>query len=148
MRQEEKKTIQAAIIGALLFLFIQIFHTSLNRLDNWDIISALYLIVGCCTVAFGFAIFAQGWLFFSSRLSKGRLYVAALFGGICIIDFLHTLGFVAFPFISSLITPEESRWLLTFSRLSSGLGILFIFSREDKPVTVTEKEMYSESPSC
>ncbi|WP_339316924.1 EAL domain-containing protein [Paenibacillus sp. FSL R10-2734] len=139
MRQEEKKTIQAAIIGALLFLLIQIFHTSLNRLDDWDIVSALYLIVGCCNVAFGFAIFAQGWLFFSSRLSKGRLYVAALFGGICIIDFLHTLGFVAFPLISSFITPEESRWLLTFSRLSSGLGILFIFSREDKPVSVTEK---------
>ncbi|OMD35062.1 putative bifunctional diguanylate cyclase/phosphodiesterase [Paenibacillus odorifer] len=139
MRQEEKKTIQAAAVGALLFLLIQIFHTSLNRLDNWDIISSLYLIVGCCNVAFGFAIFAQGWLFFSSRLSKGRLYAAALFGGICIIDFLHTLGFVGVPLISSFITFEESLWLRTLSRLISGLGMLFIFSREDKPVSVSEK---------
>ncbi|OMD70610.1 GGDEF-domain containing protein [Paenibacillus odorifer] len=139
MRQEEKKTIQAAAVGALLFLLIQIFHTSLNRLDDWDIISSLYLIVGCCNVAFGFAIFAQGWLFFSSRLSKGRLYAAALFGGICIIDFLHTLGFVGVPLISSFITFEESLWLRTLSRLISGLGMLFIFSREDKPVSVSEK---------
>lgn len=139
MRQEEKKTIQAAAVGALLFLLIQIFHTSLNRLDDWDIISSLYLIVGCCNVAFGFAIFAQGWLFFSSRLSKGRLYAAALFGGICIIDFLHTLGFVGIPLISSFITFEESLWLRTLSRLISGLGMLFIFSREDKPVSVSEK---------
>jgi diguanylate cyclase (GGDEF)-like protein len=139
MRQEEKKTIQAAILGALLFLFIQVFHTTLDRINDWDIASALYLIVGCCTVAFGFAIFAQGWLLFSSRLSKGRLYAAALFGGICILDFLHTLSFVGVPLISSAISPEESMWLLTLSRLASGLGILFIFSREDQPVSISEK---------
>lgn len=139
MRQEEKKTIQAAVVGALLFLLIQIFHPTLTQFADWDIISALYLIVGSCNVAFAFAIFAQGWLFFSSRLSKGRLYAAALFGGICIIDFLHILGFVGIPLISSYLTTEEMLWLRTLSRLASGLGILFIFSREDQPVSVTEK---------
>lgn len=139
MRQEEKKTIQAAVAGGLLFLLIQIFHTSLIPLGDWDTISALYLIVGCCNVAFGFAIFAQGWLFFSSRLSKGRLYAAALFGGICIIDFLHVLGFVGIPLISSYLTLEELLWLRTLSRLISGLGIIFIFSREDEPVSVSDK---------
>ena len=59
MRREERKTILAAILGAMLFLLIQMFQTPLNRMDDWDLLSALYLIVGCCTVAFGFAIFAQ-----------------------------------------------------------------------------------------
>lgn len=139
MRREERKTILAAILGAMLFLLIQMFHTSLNRMDDWDLLSALYLIVGCSNVAFGFAIFAQGWLFFSSRLSKGRLYVAALFLGICMIDFLHTLSFVGIPFISTFISSEESMWLLTLSRLASGLGILLIFKSADKPVSTSDK---------
>lgn len=139
MGREERKTIHAAILGGMLFLLIQIFHTSLNRIDDWDLLSALYLVVGCCNVAFGFAIFSQGWLFFSSRLSQGRLYAAGLFLGICIIDFLHTLSFVGIPLISSFISSEESMWLLTISRLATGLGILFIFRREDKPVAISAK---------
>ncbi|MRN51952.1 putative bifunctional diguanylate cyclase/phosphodiesterase [Paenibacillus monticola] len=139
MRQEEKRTIRTAILGAILFLLIQIFHTPLERIDDWDLISALYLIAGCCNIAFGFAIFAQGWLFFSDRLSRARLYASALFLGVCIFDFLHTLSFVGIPWISSFVSPEESLWLLALSRLSSGLGILFIFSRVDKPVSISEK---------
>lgn len=63
MRQEERKTIQAAIIGAVLFLLIQIFRTPLSQIENQDVMLALYLIAGCCNIAFGFAIFAQGGLF-------------------------------------------------------------------------------------
>ncbi|KGE18922.1 putative bifunctional diguanylate cyclase/phosphodiesterase [Paenibacillus wynnii] len=139
MKQEEKKTIHAAIGGALLFLLIQIFHSSLNQAYDWDMLSAFYLIAGCCNVAFAFSIFAQGWLFFSNRLSKGRLYTAALFLGVSIFDFIHTLGFVGVPFISSYISSGESLWILTFSRLASSIGILVIFSKEDTPVTITDK---------
>lgn len=139
MRQEEKKTIRTAILGAILFLLIQIFHTPLDQIDDWDLISALYLIAGCCNIAFAFAIFAQGWLFFSDRLSRARLYASALFLGVCIFDFLHTLSFVGIPWISSFVSSEESLWLLALSRLSSALGILFIFSRVDKPVSISEK---------
>ncbi|MDQ0195131.1 putative bifunctional diguanylate cyclase/phosphodiesterase [Paenibacillus wynnii] len=139
MKQEEKKTIHAAIGGALLFLLIQIFHSSLNQAYDWDMLSAFYLIAGCCNVAFAFSIFTQGWLFFSNRLSKGRLYTAALFLGVSIFDFIHTLGFVGVPFISSYISSGESLWILTFSRLASSIGILVIFSKEDIPVTITDK---------
>ncbi|OKP89455.1 bifunctional diguanylate cyclase/phosphodiesterase [Paenibacillus sp. P32E] len=139
MRQEEKKTIHAAIIGAVLFLLIQIFRTPLGNIEDKDMLSALYLIIGCCNVAFAFAIFAQGWLFFANRLSKARLHTSALFLGVCILDFLHTLSFAGIPAISSYINAEQSLWLLTFSRLASALGILFIFSRADKPVAVEDK---------
>lgn len=139
MRQEEKKTIHAALGGALLFLLIQAFQTPLSLVDNWDMLSAFYLIAGCCNVAFAFAIFAQGWLFFSNRLSKGRLYCAVLFLGVCIFDFLHTLSFVGIPLISSYISSGESLWILTFSRLASSIGILFIFSKVDEPVLITDK---------
>ncbi|MFE4710736.1 putative bifunctional diguanylate cyclase/phosphodiesterase [Paenibacillus sp. NPDC056722] len=139
MRQEEKKTIRAAILGALLFLLIQIFHSSLNLDEDWSLLAALYLIAGCCSVAFGFAIFAQGWLFFSNRLSKARLYASALFLGVCIFDFLHTLSFVGIPWISSYISSDESLWLLTSSRLASALGILFIFSRKAPAVSYSHK---------
>ncbi|MGN7762665.1 putative bifunctional diguanylate cyclase/phosphodiesterase [Paenibacillus sp. 22594] len=139
MRQEEKKTIHAAIIGAVLFLLIQIFRTPLGNIEDKDMLSALYLIIGCCNVAFAFAIFAQGWLFFANRLSKARLYTSALFLGVCILDFLHTLSFAGIPAISSYINAEQSLWLLTFSRLASALGILLIFSRADKPVAAADK---------
>ncbi|OKP97311.1 bifunctional diguanylate cyclase/phosphodiesterase [Paenibacillus sp. P46E] len=139
MRQEEKKTIHAAIIGAVLFLLIQIFRTPLGNIEDKDMLSALYLIIGCCNVAFAFAIFAQGWLFFANRLSKARLHTSALFLGVCILDFLHTLSFAGIPAVSSYINAEQSLWLLTFSRLASALGILFIFSRADKPVAAEEK---------
>ncbi|WP_379147544.1 putative bifunctional diguanylate cyclase/phosphodiesterase [Paenibacillus sp. sgz500992] len=140
MRQEERKTIQAAIVGAVLFLLIQIFRTPLSNIENQNWLSALYLMIGCCNIAFGFAIFAQGWLFFSDKLSKARLYTSALFFGVCIFDFLHTLSFAGIPGISSYITSEQSLWLLTFSRLASALGILVIFSREDQPVSVRGKK--------
>ncbi|MDF9843533.1 MULTISPECIES: EAL domain-containing protein [unclassified Paenibacillus] len=140
MRQEEKKTIQAAVLGAVLFLLIQIFRTPLSQIENQDVMLALYLIIGCCNIAFGFAIFAQGSLFFSDTLSKSRLYISALFLGVCIFDFLHTLSFVGIPAISSIISPDQSLWLLTISRLASAFGILFIFSKEDEPVSVRGKK--------
>ncbi|WP_405108453.1 EAL domain-containing protein [Paenibacillus sp. FSL K6-1217] len=134
MRQEERKTIHAAILGAALFLLIQIFRTPLGQIEDKDLLMALYLILGCCTVSFGFAIFAQGWLLFANSLSRARLYTSALFLGVSIFDFLHVLGFVGIPGITSYISPGQSLWLLTFSRLASALGIMLIFSRADQPV--------------
>ncbi|WP_150273028.1 putative bifunctional diguanylate cyclase/phosphodiesterase [Paenibacillus tepidiphilus] len=140
MRQEERKTIHAAIIGAALFLLIQIFRTPLGNIQNEELLLALYLIAGCCNIAFSFAIFAQGWLFFSDKLSKARLFTSALFLGVCIFDFLHTLSFTGISYIASYINSEQSLWVLTVSRLASSLGILFIFSREDEPVSVKGKK--------
>lgn len=44
------------------------------------------------------------------------------------------------PAISSIISPDQSLWLLTFSRLASAFGILFIFSKEDEPVSISGKK--------
>lgn len=140
MRQEERKTIHAAVLGAALFLLIQIFREPLGHIEDKDLLLALYLILGCCTVAFGFAIFAQGWLLFSKQLSRARLYTSALFLGVSIIDFLHVLGFVGIPGVSSYISSGQSLWLLTFSRLASALGIVLIFCREDQPVSADSKK--------
>ncbi|WNS40899.1 EAL domain-containing protein [Paenibacillus sp. MMS20-IR301] len=139
MRQEERKTIHAAILGAALFLLIQIFRAPLGQIEDKDLILAFYLILGCCTVAFGFAVFAQGWLLFANKLSRARLYTSALFLGVSIFDFLHILSFVGIPAVSSYIDPAQSLWLLTFSRLASALGIVFIFSRSDEQVPVDSK---------
>lgn len=139
MRQEERKTIHAAVLGAVLFLLIQIFRTPLGLIEDKDLLMALYLVLGCCTVAFGFAIFAQGWLLFSSRLSRARLYTSALFLGVSIFDFLHVLGFTGIPGIASYISMGQSLWLLTFSRLASALGIVFIFCHADQPVEAASK---------
>ncbi|WP_342477142.1 EAL domain-containing protein [Paenibacillus sp. FSL H7-0350] len=139
MRQEERKTIHAAILGAALFLLIQIFRTPLGQIEDKDLLMAFYLILGCCTIAFGFAIFAQGWLLFANSLSKARLYTSALFLGVSIFDFLHVLGFVGIPGITPYISQGQSLWLLTFSRLASALGIMLIFSREDQLVGTGSK---------
>ncbi|WP_379132768.1 EAL domain-containing protein [Paenibacillus sp. sgz500958] len=140
MKLEEKKTIRTAVFGILLFIIAMAFHAVINHMSNWDVLSALYLIAGCCSAAFAFAIFAQGRMNFSGRLSKGRLYSSALFLGICIFDFLHTFSFVGIPLFSSYITSDDSLWILTLSRFASAIGLLVIFSKADEPVT-TERKM-------
>ncbi|MFD2875767.1 hypothetical protein ACFTAO_07020 [Paenibacillus rhizoplanae] len=55
------------------------------------------------------------------------MYTSALFLGVSIFDFLHVLGFVGIPGIIPYISQGQSLWLLTFSRLTSALGIMLIF---------------------
>ncbi|QWU17518.1 diguanylate cyclase (GGDEF) domain-containing protein [Paenibacillus sophorae] len=139
MKIEEKKTILTAVCGAALFLLVQSLHITLNGDDEREALSALYLISSWCTSAFGFAIFAQGWLLFSNQLSRGRLYSSALFLGVCVFDLLHTLGFIGIPFIQNVISEDRAFWLLSFSRLASAVGILLVFGKEDSPVLVSGK---------
>ncbi|AKG33779.1 putative bifunctional diguanylate cyclase/phosphodiesterase [Paenibacillus durus] len=139
MKIEEKKTLLTAVFGAALFLLIQSMHIALNGHNEREALSALYLISSWCTSAFGFAIFAQGWLLFSNQLSRGRLYSSALFLGVCVFDLLHTLGFIGIPFIQNVISEDRAFWLLSFSRLASAVGIFLIFGKEDSPVLVLGK---------
>ncbi|AIQ62975.1 Phytochrome-like protein cph2 [compost metagenome] len=139
MKSEQKKTVWTVAGGAVLFLLILTLHPALNRAGDIGAMSALYIIAGWLASALGFAIFAQGWLLFSSQLSKGRLYTSALFLGVCVFDLLHTLGFVGTPFISHLISRDQSLWLLTLSRLVSSFGILFIFGGEVSSTLVSAK---------
>ncbi|MBY9080838.1 EAL domain-containing protein [Paenibacillus sp. HN-1] len=139
MKSERNKTVWTVAGGAVLFLLILTLHPGLNRAGDVGAMSALYLIAGWLTSALGFSIFAQGWLLFSSQLSKGRLYTSALFLGVCVFDLLHTFGFVGAPFINHLISHDQSLWLLTLSRLSSGLGILLIFGGEVSSTLVSAK---------
>ncbi|AIQ11853.1 putative bifunctional diguanylate cyclase/phosphodiesterase [Paenibacillus durus] len=139
MKIEEKKTLLTAVCGAALLLLVQSMHVTLNGDNEREALSALYLISSWCTSAFGFAIFAQGWLLFSNQLSRGRLYSSALFLGVCVFDLLHTLGFIGIPFIQTVISEDRAFWLLSFSRLASAVGILLIFGKEDSPVLVPRK---------
>lgn len=139
MKKEEKKTVWAAACGAALFLLIQSLHPALSSVSTRNMLSVLYLIAGWCTSAFGFAIFAQGCLLFSGQLSKGRLYVSALFLGVCIFDLLHTFGFIGVPFLHPIVSEDEALWLLTFSRLASSFGILLIFGGEVSSMLVPAK---------
>lgn len=138
MGQEGRKTFQAATWGALVFLFIQLAHAPLNRwYGEW--LSPVYLFCGIVIVAMGFAIFAQGMLLFSDRLSRQRLYISALFLGICIFDFVHIIGYLGLPVGDPLITRDESLWILGLSRLVGSIGILLIFRKRDEPVPVEFK---------
>ncbi|MDT3425926.1 diguanylate cyclase (GGDEF)-like protein [Paenibacillus forsythiae] len=139
MKMEEKKTVIAAVSGAALFLLVQSLPITPNGDYERGALSALYLIGSWCTSAFGFAIFAQGWLLFSNQLSRGRLYSSALFLGVCVFDLLHTLGFIGIPFIRSLISEDRALWLLSFSRLASAIGIFLIFGKEDSPALLSGK---------
>lgn len=139
MKSEQIKTVWTVAGGAVLFLLILTLHPALNRAGDIGAMSALYIIAGWLASALGFAIFAQGWLLFSSQLSKGRLYTSALFLGVCVFDLLHSLGFVGTPFISHLISRDQSLWLLTLSRLVSSFGILIIFGGEVSSALVSAK---------
>lgn len=138
MNREEKNGTCSSLRRSA-FLLVQSLHITLAGTFERNTLSALYLIANWCTSAFGFSIFAQGWLLFSNQLSRGRLYSSALFLGVCVFDLLHTFGFVGVPFIKSVISEDRSLWLLSFSRLASSIGILLIFGKEDAPMLVSGK---------
>lgn len=141
-RVEEKRTIKAALWGIALFAALQLAESAFafQVLDKDTFITVFILLSSCC-VAVGFSIFSQGWLLFSHKLSRYRLYTAALFLCVAVCDLLQTLSLMGVSLFGYTLTANEGLWLLVISKLLFAIGILCIYSLKDSMVSLAHKSI-------
>ncbi|MCJ8013322.1 EAL domain-containing protein [Paenibacillus sp. KQZ6P-2] len=141
-RVEEKRTIKAALWGIILFTAVQLVENvfKLQVMDK-DTFRTVYILLCNCCVAASFAIFSQGWLLFSHKLSRYRLYTAALFLCIAVFDLLQTMSLMGVTLFGYSMTENDTLWLLVVSKLFFAAGILIIYSLKDSMVSLTYKTM-------
>lgn len=141
-RIEEKRTIKAALWGIVLFAAIQWAQSVFNlQFMDKDASRTVMILLSCCCAAVSFAIFSQGWMLFSHKLSRFRLYTAALFLCVAVIDLVQTISLVGVPVYSFSLTQNDALWLLLLSKLLLAGGILCIYSLKDSMVSLTHKSI-------
>ena len=93
IRTEERATIIQGGLGLAVMLGVVMFAAgSGNRSNAAESLQTLQLVAGLVCGAVSFAIFTQGWILFTDKLSKQRLYSAVLFYILGILSFLNAAG--------------------------------------------------------
>ncbi|WP_310550838.1 putative bifunctional diguanylate cyclase/phosphodiesterase [Paenibacillus glufosinatiresistens] len=128
MKSEKRKIVQAMAGGVLLYAIIQTMHSALARNINKEVLLTLLQIGSWCTVAFAFAVFVQGRLLVSRRMTRERTGLSALFFGLFLLDFAYTLSLSGSP-NRSVISADAGSWLLPVSRLTATGGLFLLYSR-------------------
>ncbi|MFU1794140.1 putative bifunctional diguanylate cyclase/phosphodiesterase [Paenibacillus azoreducens] len=140
-RAEEKRTIRTALWGILFFIAVRFIVSIFSAQEmNTNAFKTVYILLGSCCLAASFAIFAQGWLLFSHKLSRYRLYTAALFLCVAIFDMLQTISLMEVPFFGHVMTRGDGLWLQFLSKLFLTAGILVIYTFMDSMVKVSHKK--------
>lgn len=127
------------LAGMLAFIIASVRLDSLGI--SADSMRALLILAGLVIGTISFAIFAQGWILFADKLSKQRLYTAVLFFIIGLLDVLHISAYSGLKLFGIETGLHLSDTLLAISHLLGALGILFIFSTEDRQVSGKHKFM-------
>lgn len=139
-RVEKRRTIRTALVGILFFVAVQIVQTAfLYSNDGAGWFKTVYVLAGWSSVAVSFAVFAQGWLLFSHKLSRHRLYTAALFLSLAVFDFLQTVSLLGIPLFGYTLNQDDAMWLLIISKGACALGLLSIYNLKDTMVSITHK---------
>lgn len=140
IRKEEKITIIMGTLGLLLLLGVVYLSTVVQSPFSSTVgREGMYLLAGLINGAVAFAIFAQGWMLFTDKLSKQRLYSAVLFFMVGVLDMMHIASFCGVSLFGFMPGYELSVWFLFISHLIGAVGMLLIFSVPDKRVSRIHK---------
>ncbi|GIO31542.1 MULTISPECIES: putative bifunctional diguanylate cyclase/phosphodiesterase [Paenibacillus] len=139
-RIEEKRTIRTALWGILVFAAAWLAEW-LIPLQGTDprVFLTIYILLGSCCTAASFAIFSQGWLLFSHKLSRYRLYTAALFLCVAVFDLLQTLCLMGVPLLGTGMNESDALWLSLLSKALLTAGVFYIYSLKDFMVHISHK---------
>ncbi|MED5019020.1 EAL domain-containing protein [Paenibacillus chibensis] len=141
-RVEEKRTIKAALWGIMLFAAVQLAESVFKfQVMDKDAFRTVFILLSSCCAAASFAIFSQGWLLFSHKLSRYRLYTAALFLCVAVVDLLQSLSLVGVSCFGYALSENDAMWLLVLSKLFFSVGILWIYSLKDSMVSLAHKNV-------
>ncbi|RAP77336.1 putative bifunctional diguanylate cyclase/phosphodiesterase [Paenibacillus montanisoli] len=139
INRAEKKTIWTVLAAIIGFLFMRGFHSELY----WTVQKDIYLFIHSGMEFIGFAIsftmLVLGWLFFAKTLSKHRLYTAALFGAVGLLDLLHGLTAEGMPFYRPVGETTISSLFAMTAQLAGSVGLFLIFSKKDAPIGTSKR---------
>ncbi|MFK4342163.1 MULTISPECIES: putative bifunctional diguanylate cyclase/phosphodiesterase [unclassified Paenibacillus] len=127
-RLEVKKTIGIGIAALVLFVLVQLFHVTLNKLYSYNVFFLLYPIAGFVCAAICFSIFYQSWSVLLEHLSWQRLLIAPTF---LVTGLLYLIHIVSFSFISLtdfVLSPGISLWILYVNRVFTSIMLIVICS--------------------
>ncbi|RCX12491.1 diguanylate cyclase (GGDEF)-like protein [Fontibacillus phaseoli] len=102
-------------------------------------LQTLQLMAGLVSGAVSFAIFTQGWILFTEKLSKQRLYSAVLFSILGVLNVLHAAGTSGIKLFGIETGFRLSNAFLIISHLLCAAGMLIIFSTSDRQTSGKHK---------
>lgn len=134
MSRSELKTVGAAAAAGASFLLLLLLRRDVYTVFDAESYLMMHIIIKFFSFAMCFSIVFLGAIFFVHTLSRQRLYSAALFlvvGMMELCEALTTWGGLSIPFGEQ---GEISLYSLVSAsgQLVMALGILLIFTREDK----------------
>ncbi|USB34181.1 EAL domain-containing protein [Paenibacillus sp. YPG26] len=140
IRTAEKMTMVKGICGLVVMICVSMISSaSLDGGQLKEVLQGLLLSVGFIAGAVCFAIFAQGSLLFTNKLSRYRLYSAVLFAAVGLLDVLHITSLSGVHLFGLELQSNTLVWLVMISHGIGAAGVLFIFSSTDKEVGRIQK---------
>ncbi|ASR48412.1 hypothetical protein B4V02_17760 [Paenibacillus kribbensis] len=126
IRLEVKKTIGIGIAAIGLFVLVQLFHVTLNKLYSHNVFFLVYPVIGFACAAICFSIFYQSWSILLEQLSLQRLFIAPTF---LVAGLLYLVHIVSVSFLSLTdfaLSSSISLWLLFVNRVFTAVMFLII----------------------
>ena len=140
IRAEAKSTIVPGVVGlAAMIGVVWLSTTAVLPGGTGKTMQALHLLAGLMCLAVSYSIFAQGWIMFTDKLSRQRLYSAALFSVVGILDMLYSAAYGGIPLLGFEPGPGLADWFLTLSHTVGALGMLAVFASSEKQVSDVHK---------
>ncbi|GJM70699.1 hypothetical protein HMSSN036_29150 [Paenibacillus macerans] len=140
IRAEAKSTIVPGVVGlAAMIGVVWLSATAVLPGGTGKTMQALHLLAGLMCLAVSYSIFAQGWIMFTDKLSRQRLYSAALFSVVGILDMLYSAAYGGIPLLGFEPGPGLADWFLTLSHTVGALGMLAVFASSEKQVSDVHK---------
>lgn len=140
IRTEEKRATIQVGIGLIGMLIVSLLASEIGEMRvSGDIIFSLQLMAGLFCGAISFAIFTQGWFLFADKLSRRRLYSAALFSMIGTLDILHILTLSGIRPFGLGMGINLSFVFLALSHFICAIGMSIIFFLPDRQVSGQHK---------
>ncbi|WP_226001184.1 EAL domain-containing protein [Paenibacillus sp. BJ-4] len=126
IRLEVKKTIGIGIAAIGLFILVQLFHVTLDKIYSYNVYFLLYPVIGFACAAICFSIFYQSWSVLLEQLSLQRLFIAPTF---LVTGMLYLVHIVSVSFLSLTdfsLSSNISLWLLFVNRVFAAVMFLII----------------------
>ena len=130
----ERVHLSLAAFSLCFFFLHRIGYEQLMPFYDGTSYVSIHLILEFISIVVSFSIAIQGWMIFPHTLSMQRLWLAALFFSVGILDWFHTLTYPGMPPFLTQPSFHESVWFWILARSTEALGLLFIFSRPDEVI--------------
>lgn len=140
IRTEERVTVIQGVLG--LGVMLAAFITSAGipvKPSSIEALKTVQLLSGLVCGAISFAIFTQGWIMFTEKLSRQRLYSAVLFFLLGALDVLYTAGIGQIRLFGLETGQGLTAAFLIIANAVCPIGMLFIFSVPDRQISGKHK---------